>query len=143
LKLLLTLPVSSDKDVTAAEMSSSNLVLFGTKETNQLIERFAGKFPLELNPGAADYGLMFVVPVGEKYAAVNSGLPFWTGSEGAKRPGLGFIESRSELLDSFGDYILFKGSLANVVAEGRFDRNWKLLPGVSAKMSETGTVSIR
>jgi dienelactone hydrolase len=143
LKLLLTLPVASDKDVTAAELAASNLVLFGTKETNQLIERFSAKFPLELNPGAADYGLMFVVPVGEKYIAVNSGLPFWTGSEAAKRSGLHFIESWHELLDGFGDYILFKGSLENVVAEGRFDRSWKVPAGDAAKIRATGAVIIR
>jgi pimeloyl-ACP methyl ester carboxylesterase len=143
LKLLLTLPVVPDKDLTGAELAACNLMLFGNKESNQLIERFSAKLPLELNAGAADYGLMFVIPVGGKYVAVNSGLPFWTGREAAKRPGLGFIESLHELLGGFGDYILFKGSLENVVAEGRFDRNWKVPAADAAKIRATGVVTIR
>jgi hypothetical protein len=46
-------------------------------------------------------------------------------------------------LSSFGDYILFKGSLANTVVEGRFDRNWKLPAADAAKMTATGAVSVR
>jgi pimeloyl-ACP methyl ester carboxylesterase len=143
LKLLLTLPVSPDAEVSAAEIAASNLILFGTKETNRLIERFAASLPLELNPGAADYGLVFIAPVDGRYVVVNSGLPFWTGKEAAKRPGLGFIESLHELLGSFGDFILFKGSLENVIAEGRFDRQWKLPPEDAAKIRATGAVNIR
>jgi hypothetical protein len=47
------------------------------------------------------------------------------------------------LLDTFGDYILFKGSLAHVVSEGRFDRNWKVPADAAARLSATGTITIR
>ena len=46
------------------------------------------------------------------------------------------------LLSTFGDYILFKGSLANVLAEGRFDRNGKVAPDVAEKLRATGTVTV-
>jgi aromatic-L-amino-acid decarboxylase len=32
------------------------------------------------------------------------------------------------LLSTFGDFVLFRGSLDHVVSEGRFDANWKLHP---------------
>jgi hypothetical protein len=42
----------------------------------------------------------------------------------------------------FKDYILFKGSLENVVAEGRFDRNWRVPEAEAQKMTATGAVTI-
>ena len=59
------------------------------------------------------------------------------------RPGLKFIGAPYRALASFRDYILFKGSLENVIAEGRFDRNWRLPPGDAAKIKATGAVEIR
>jgi hypothetical protein len=143
LKLLFNLRAEADQELSQSEIEGANLVLFGTKETNMLIARFAGKFPLELNPGAADYGLVFIAPAGARYAVVNSGLPFWTGAETAKRPGLTFIGPTYRVLESFPDYILFKGSLENVIAEGRFDRNWKVPAGDAEKLRATGAVTVR
>jgi hypothetical protein len=74
---------------------------------------------------------------------VNSGLPWWTGADEAGRGGDPMTPEPYRLLTTFGDYMLFKGSLANVVAEGRFDRNWKLPPEAAAKMNAIGTVTIR
>lgn len=144
LKLLLSLRTLSDQEVMESDLRTSNLVLFGTKATNRLIAQFADQLPLALNPGAADYGLVFVAPVGGHYVVLNSGLPWWTGADQATRPGLRFLRGAPyAVLSSFGDYILFKGSLANVVAEGRFDRNWKLPPQDAAKIKATGAVEIR
>ncbi|MGE5644679.1 MAG: alpha/beta hydrolase-fold protein [Acidobacteriota bacterium] len=143
LKLSLTLEAFADKEIAPEDAGAGNLVLFGTKETNTLIAKLADRLPLELNPGAADYGLMFVAPAGERYVVVNSGLPFWTGMETVKRGRLGFIASMPDLLGSFGDYILFKGSLENVIAEGRFDRDWKLPAAEAEKIRATGAVTIR
>ena len=47
------------------------------------------------------------------------------------------------LLSTFGDFILFKGSLAEVVAEGRFDRDWKTPPDRASLMTATGAVTVR
>ena len=111
-------------------------------ETNRLIARFAPQFPLTLNPGAADYGLLFMAPAGRRYILVSSGLPWWTGADDAARGGSRNLPEQYRLLSTFGDYILFRGSLANVVAEGRFDSNWKVPAAESAKMLATGTVTI-
>ncbi len=144
LKLFITHRVSADRQVTDADLKAANLVLFGTKETNSLIARFAQRLPLELNAGAADYGLVFIAPVDGKYVLVNSGLPWWTGQENAKRPGLRFLRGAPySVLGTMGDYILFKGTLANVIAEGRFDNEWKVPAADRAKLLESGAVAIR
>lgn len=142
-RLLTNFRVLADKEVSEADLRSANLILFGTRQTNSLIARFAEAFPLELNPGAADYGLIFVAPLGERYAVVNSGLPFWTGADRAKRPGFRFIPTTYRVLQGMGDFLLFKGSLENVVAEGRFDRNWKTPREAAEKMLATGAVKVR
>jgi poly(3-hydroxybutyrate) depolymerase len=142
-RIALTLEVKADADVTDADIGSANLVLFGARETNSVIARVAGELPLALNSGAADYGLLFVAPVGKRYALVSSGLPWWTGAEEANRGGDRFAPPAFRLLTTFEDFVLFKGSLANVVSEGYFDRNWKVPPDASARMLATGTVSVR
>jgi poly(3-hydroxybutyrate) depolymerase len=142
-RLALTLAVKADADVTGADIEGANLVLFGARGTNAVIARLAGKLPLALNSGAADYGLLFVAPVGKRYALVSSGLPWWTGAEEVSRGGDGFAPPQFRLLTTFADFILFKGSLANVVSEGYFDRNWKVSPDASAKMLATGTISVQ
>jgi predicted esterase len=142
--LALNLPVKADTAITAADLDSADLVLFGTTETNTLIGRFANRLPLSLKPSAADYGLLFIAPLGKHYALVSSGLPWWTGAEEARPAvGISFAPPQFRLLQTFGDYILFKGSLSDVVAEGRFDRNWKLPPEAAAKIAAAGTVTIR
>jgi poly(3-hydroxybutyrate) depolymerase len=142
-RLSLSLRAIADKEVTDQDLYRTNLVLFGTKETNSLIARFASRFPIELNAGAADYGLVFIAPVGDTCALVNSGLPWWTGADGAKRLGPPFMQSPYQVLLTFGDFILFKGSLENVIAEGNFDRSWKAPPELARKMKDTGAVRIR
>jgi poly(3-hydroxybutyrate) depolymerase len=129
--MLLKLRAVPDMGVTAADLAGSNLLLFGTAITNSLIARFRDRFPIELNPGAADYGLLFVTPVDGRYVVVCSGLP-WPSSMPASR-----------VLAGRGDYILFRGSLGNVLAEGRFDRNWKLPLADAARIQATGAAIIR
>ncbi|RPJ73711.1 MAG: phospholipase [Acidobacteria bacterium] len=131
-KLLLTFAVKADRDVTAEELAGANLVLFGTAQTNSLIARLAPHLPLELNPGAADYGLVFLAPAAGRYIVVNSGLPWWTGAEALPW----------QVLQRFGDYVLFKKSLAHIVAEGRFTQDWKLPAEAARKLQATGTVVV-
>jgi hypothetical protein len=141
--MLLSLRAVADREVFGLEALNPNLVLFGTKETNLLIARLASSLPVELNPGAADYGLAFIAPAGDRYLVVNSGLPFWTGAEAAKRGVFPFTPSIYQVLLGFGDFVLFKGSLGSVVAEGRFERNWKVPAEQAARMAATGAVQIR
>ena len=113
------------------------------RETNSLIARFAGSLPLALNPGAADYGLLFIAPVGKHYALVSSGLPWWTGADEANRGGDRFAPPPLPPADHLRRLHSLQRSLANVVAEGHFDRNWKVPPDAAAKMLATGTVTIQ
>ncbi|MBZ5621674.1 MAG: dienelactone hydrolase family protein [Acidobacteriia bacterium] len=141
-RLALSLVVKEDAAVTGADIDSADLILFGTPETNSVIARLAPSLPLALSPAAADYGLLFIAPAGKHYALVSSGLPWWTGAEEANRGGNSLAPEQFRLLSTFGDYILFKGSIANVVAEGRFDRNWKVPADAAQKLLAPGTVII-
>jgi len=142
-RLAASLPVHADKQMEDIEAECGNLILFGTKETNSVIARLASHLPMELNAGAADYGLVFVAAAGNHHVLVNSGLPWWTGAEHVKAPHFEFIRPPATVLTRFGDYVLFKGSLENVVAEGRFDKHWKLTAADSEKMKATGAVVIK
>ncbi len=141
-RLNLLLPVKADSAVTGEDLANSNLILFGDAQTNSLIARLAPQLPLALSPGAADWGLLFIAPEGKHYVVVNSGLPWWTGADEAHRGGDPFAPAQYRLLSTFGDYILFKGSLAHVVVEGRFDRHWKVPAGAAEKLTAAGTVTV-
>jgi putative esterase len=135
--------VKADSEISPEDIDTADLILFGTRETNSVIARLAPTLPLALNAGAADYGLLFIAPAGKHYALVSSGLPWWTGADEADRGGYQYAPEPYRLLGTFGEYILFKGSLANVLAEGRFDNNWKLPAEAAAKIAATGTVTLR
>ena len=70
--------VISDQQVRQSDYVTSNLVLFGTRETNAIIEKFADRLPLHLDAGAGDYGLLYIYPMNRHYLLINSGLPWWT-----------------------------------------------------------------
>lgn len=142
-RLLLSLRVAADSEVTESDLRSCDLVLFGTKETNLLIARLSPNLPLSLSSSAADYGLLFIAPAGGRYVLVSSGLPWWTGAKQALRAGAPPDPLPFELLKTFGDFIFFKGSLGEVVAEGRFDSNWKVPATIAPKLAAGGLVEIR
>jgi len=141
--LLLNLPVMADRDVKQEEIDGCDLVLFGTAESNSVIAKLAGQLPLELRPDAADYGLLFIAAVGKRYVLVNSGLPWWTGLDESGVGGYSWAPLPYRQLSGWGDYLLFRGSAGQVVAEGRFDANWKLPAAAAQKLAATGTVNIR
>jgi hypothetical protein len=140
--LSLALPVKADREVTAEDIDTAGLVLFGTAESNALVARFASKLPLELRPDAADYGLLFIAPLGKHYVLVNSGLPWWTGADETTAGGYAWAPLQVRELSGLGDYLLFRGSAAHVVAEGRFDANWKLPADAAARLTAAGTVRV-
>jgi pimeloyl-ACP methyl ester carboxylesterase len=120
------IPIVSDSDLTQTDLVTSNLVLFGTRETNRWISLWAGRLPLHLNPGAADYGLFYAADVGVTRVAVCSGVPWWD-------------EDPGKTLPTFGDYVLFRGSLKDVVASGYFDKVWKTK---DERLRSSGAVSL-
>jgi fermentation-respiration switch protein FrsA (DUF1100 family) len=141
--LTLALPVKADTEITAADMDFANLVLFGNAETNAVIARLAPTLPIALSPGAADYGLVFIAPMGRRYALICSGLPWWTAENPPPRAGDPFAPPQYRLLSTFGDYVLFRGSLSRIIAEGRFDRNGKVAPDAAGALTASGTVTVK
>jgi acetyl esterase/lipase len=135
--------VLADKDVRPSDLESSNLVLFGTKEINSLIKKFADRLPLHLNAGAAGYGLAYIFPAGEHYVLVSSGLPWWTDAEGSRPPRFRFFAWPAARLAGLPDYHLFKGSADNVIASGRFDGQWRLSEADAKKMTATGAITLK
>jgi predicted esterase len=135
-----TSTVQADRDVSPADEGAANLILFGTKETNTVLARLAPTLPVSLNASAADYGLTYIWPDHGRYIVVSSGLPWWTGAEEARR---GVRGGPSRVLDTFGDFVFFKGSLQNVVAEGLFDSHWNMPARDAATIKATGAVTFR
>jgi predicted esterase len=140
-RLLVSFRVVADEEVKPSDFENANLILFGTKETNAIIARLADRLPMELNAGAADFGLTYIFPNAGHYVVVNSGLPWWTGAEFARRSGPR-IPPPFSVLSGFQDYMLFKGSLENVIADGRFDASWRLPETDASKIQATGAVRI-
>jgi poly(3-hydroxybutyrate) depolymerase len=143
LKLLLTFRVLADREVQSVDLQNANLMLFGTKETNSLIAKYSSQLPMELNAGAADYGLVFVYPVDGRYVVVHSGLPWWTRFDQTDRFELPFLKTPQHTLTTLGDYVVFRGGLDNAIVEGRFDRNWKLPADAAAKIRSLGAIEVR
>jgi poly(3-hydroxybutyrate) depolymerase len=129
-------PVVADFELSEHDTASANLVLFGNRETNRVIAKLAPRLPMELSPSAVDYGLAFVSAVDGRYVVVNSGLNWWRGAE--------LVESGAlppfRVLQRFGDFVLFKGSLDNILAEGRFDNNWKLPAEAAHELAASGAI---
>lgn len=141
--------VVADRDVRASDYESSNLILFGTKETNSVIAKFAEQLPMHFKPSTG-MGLVYVFPLGAHYVLINSGLPWWSkedGNSGAaastnppRRRGFRTLFGPPGLLSDLEDYALFKGSLENIVAGGRFDRNWRVPESEAAKLQASGAI---
>lgn len=141
--LLLHFRVISDDEVQSNDWNTSSLVLFGNKTTNKLIARLGPQLPMQLNPDAADYGLVVLTPTTNgHYAVVSSGMPWWTRADQARRPGLSFIAPAHNILLSFGDYILFKGGLDRVVQEGLFDEHWRVPPDARLALQASHAVTL-
>lgn len=132
--------VLADKEVRPSDLENANLILFGTRESNTVINQYADKLPVHLNPASAGYGLLYIFPVGSRYVTISSGLPWWTG---AVDQGLPFVPVAQRSLPEFKDILLFKGSFKSVVADGYFSQDWKLPATVLTKLSGSGVVTIK
>lgn len=139
--------VVSDREVRPSDIESSNLILFGTKETNSVINEFSKRLPIDFTGADSSYGLVYVYPAGSHYLLICSGKHWWP--EKGNRPplstrrGFRFFTGLAEMLVGLGDFVLYKDSLDGVVAEGRFNNDWRLSEADSAKMISTGCVTIK
>ncbi|MCG3120640.1 MAG: hypothetical protein ALAOOOJD_03421 [bacterium] len=132
----------ADREVRPSDLESSNLVLFGTKETNGLIAKFSEQLPLHLNTSDG-YGLVYIFPLGGHYVLINAGLPWWTvaaGGANQQRRGFRPVFGPQGMLMNFEDYLLFKDSADQAIAMGRFDQNWRVPEADAVKMRSAGVV---
>lgn len=136
--------VIADRDVRSSDYVRSNLILFGTRETNSVIEKFADQLPMHLDPKAVNYGLVYIFPMNRHYLLINSGLPWWTPpKKQAGQGGFAFSGTNVEALKAMGDYLLFRESPDDVIGQGRFDNNWVLVPEEAQKIKASGVVTMR
>ena len=136
--------VIADRDVRSSDYVRSNLILFGTRETNSIIEKFADNLPMHLDPAAENYGLVYIFPMNRHYILINSGLPWWTPpKKQAGQGGYAFSGTKVEALKSMGDYLLFRESPDDIVARGSFDGNWVLPADAAQKIGASGVVTVR
>jgi poly(3-hydroxybutyrate) depolymerase len=142
--------VMADREVRPSDLESANLVLFGTRETNSLIAKYSDRLPMQFNQAAeSGYGLVYVFPIEKHYVLVSSGLPWWTGVAGPSSAGGPPVRNRRnpfgigapDLLIGMKDFLLFKGTIETPVAEGRFDRNWRVTDGDAARMTASNAVT--
>jgi pimeloyl-ACP methyl ester carboxylesterase len=135
--------VIADREVRESDYVTANLILFGTRETNSIIEKFADRLPLHLNTAAEGYGLVYIFPLNRHYIVVNSGLSWWTPPKNTSgQAGYAFMGSKVEMLKKFQDYVLFKDNTDNIVSQGLFDNNWKLKPEAVEALKGTGAVKV-
>jgi dienelactone hydrolase len=134
--------VISDREVRQSDYENSNLILFGTKETNSVIEKFADRLPMHLDAKAADHGLVYIFPLNNHYVLINSGLPWWTPEKkAADQTGFAFMGSKVEILKKYKDFLLFRETPDNIISQGCFDNDWKL-PGEAAEAMKSSGVII-
>jgi hypothetical protein len=126
--------IVADKDVRQSDFDSANLILFGTRETNTLIEKFAPALPMQLVDTSGGKGLLYVYPVGSRYVVIQSGTPWWITKETSRfGPPLPF-----QFLGNYKDYVFYQGSSDNVLADGYFTDSWTLTEEQKKKLTESG-----
>jgi len=135
--------VVADRNVRESDFATSNLVLFGTRSTNRIIERFSDRLPLHLDPSPGDYGLAYVFPVDGHYMLVNSGRSWW--SDGASDENDSpFVNQVPALeLTDWPDFRLYQSAADSVLVEGRFNRTWQLSGDDARALRGTGAVTVR
>jgi poly(3-hydroxybutyrate) depolymerase len=131
--------VVADKEVRESDYAEANLILFGTKESNAVISKYADKLPVHLNVSANNYGLLYVFPVADRYVTVSSGLPWWTGAEDQGFP---FVPATHRSLPEFKDLLFFKDSYKNILTDGYFTQDWKLPESVVNPLNSSGVITI-
>lgn len=134
--------VLADKQVRESDIKEGSLILFGDASTNSQVEAFGARAPMMLKEGVKDYGLIQVLP-GEaegRYVVINSGLPFHTAGG---LTGIPYLSAQANVLNRLPDFLLFKGTVINVVSSGRFDNQWQIPSAEKQKLLGSGVVEVR
>ena len=140
-RLPLSFRAVSHREVTEAEIQEANLILFGARQNNTPVDRFADRLPMELNASAALRPGGYCT-AGAALRCGEFGVAVVDGGDEAHRPGMQSPNPPSRVLESFGDDTSFRGSLANVIAEGRFDADWRVPAAAAARLVESGAVVV-
>ncbi|GAC1383819.1 MAG: hypothetical protein NVSMB45_11430 [Ginsengibacter sp.] len=131
--------VISDKEVRPSDLESSNLILFGTSETNSLISNNLLPMSLKSNE-ISNFGLLYIYPFNSHYVVVSQGLPWWTGIDDK---GLPFVPVAVRGLTEFKDFLVFNGNIKNIVSQGYFDDKWKLSDLSKNELEATGVIQVK
>ena len=123
-------PVKTVGQLTAADQRAGNIVVFGTPATNPLIARAVKSTPVQWTAksitvgsrefDAATHMLSMIYPNPDnpqRYIVINSGHTFHEAD---------FKGTNALLYPRVGDWAVTDISTGKVIAEGVFDRNWKL-----------------
>lgn len=132
--------VVADTLVRESDLETAHLVLFGTRESNRLIQQWGDRLPLHLKPSAEKYGLAYIFPVDGRYVLVNAGVPWWKTGTGGESPFVNQVPALG-LMDR-PDYMLYRGTADSVLVEGRFDRTWQVPDDDAAAMEASGAVTV-
>lgn len=135
----------ADNGVRQSDLETSNLVLFGSAETNSLIKKYADRLPVQLNENTEGYGLVYIFPMNGHYVLINSGLPWWTPPANTQGPtgGIGMLTGKGSSLNAFPDFILFKNTPDNVISKGYFNNNWELPETEKVKLKASGVIKLK
>ncbi len=134
--------VLADTDVRESDYEASNLVLFGTSETNSIINKYADELPVHLDKDAEDYGLVYVFPMNDHYVLVNSGLPWWTEPVSPFPSGITFLPPKITMLDHYQDFLLFRDTPDNSISKGYFTNEWEIPESEIAKINSSGVAEV-
>lgn len=134
--------IVADRDVRESDLETSNLVLFGTRSTNRLIERYSDQLPMHLDPSSEAYGLAYVFPMNGQYVLVSSGLPWWTDASGEEDRSPFANQVPALELTAWPDFRLFTTTADSILVEGRFDTAWRLSEDDVQALRGTGAVDV-
>ena len=144
--------VISDREVTPDDHLSSNLILVGTKETNNVIAGLAEQLPVHLKAeSAAEFGLIYGVGIQGKMVVVASGVPIWNNigqymPPAPPQPGKTVFNVRSNKgatsLMEVKDLLLIQKSGTAVVVDTYLENDWKVPAAAREKLIQSGAVTV-
>ena len=119
----------ADREIRPNDIERSNLILFGTSQTNQLINQLAANHPLQLKENQVqNYSLTYIYPNKNRYVLINSGIAWWK-SAGQDPNGLLArlsVPGPAGKLRGKGDFLLFEKDNATHIWSGSFNENWQI-----------------
>lgn len=136
--------VLTDKQVRPSDLEEANLILFGDKNSNAVIQQLSDELPMELTDTSGELGLAYVYPRNGNYVLINSGISIFDAPESKKEIGPWVRFSSPPIffaLMKFDDYVLFNKD--RVLTEGFFDNTWQLNDQSKEAFLKTGKVILK